>query len=1137
MIRRSVAAWRKCFGWIALLFAALPSLVAVDAPLLAPPPGAIGVVRDACANFWALGPAATEGHRAVLVLPAQAPTAWIVPPVSGLSAGAWKSITPQIDRGVVVDDGRRALRFDPRTPENGVSDFSRTVLELATTTTTPWRVATRMPVSNHDLTAAVIDGRVYVAGGVTSDFGFPSTSHAFDEIWELNPAGWNWRTVARFSRPRIYCATATFDGRVWVLGGDVLHEDGKRRPSTLAETYDPRTGTLARAPDLPVALQAPLALAAGGRLWVFGSRDRIERGQMASIGPGETAWRVEPEALPQMWALAGATLNDQLYVCVPNTGLAVFDPRTKQWRVIPGPAQPRSSQVAAWRGELWIIGGCDIADWSETRIYNPTQRTWRTGPSLPEPMAWGAAAVVADQLVITGGAAPYGSPSLRNYAFSDRTYVLAAGAIPPMTAVAGAGPLPRWSEGKLRDTGEVGLPFVSARVFSQFRFGRIGTVLPVPPARAGAEEHLLVAEIEGPVWVFPNRPDAPQPQRMLDLPARFQELTHTYALAFHPRFPAVPHVYVLYNRVRPKPAENVLVRFTVSGGAVPVADLASEQVLLRWPSDGHNGGDLAFGPDGFLYVSVGDRSQPGDPDNFGQRVDVISGGVLRLDVDHAAPGQTYAVPPDNPFVGLPDVRPEFWAYGLRNPWRMAFAPTGELWVGDNGDDSWESIQLVRKGHNYGWSVYEGSHPFKRHRSLAGPTPRLTPPVIEFSHAEARSMIGGLVYGGAKHPSLVGHYLFGDFVTGLVWAFRWDGTGPQEFRRIADTRGQTISFGTDRQGEILMTRNDGQIHRLEAAPPPVGPKAKFPGRLSETGIFASTARHVPAPGVVPYEINAGVWSDGARARRLLAVSGWQSVKIDDTNDGRWTLPDGSAVARTLELSTSLGPRRVETQLMYREHGAWRFYTYAWNEAQTDADLVPEEGEERAVPGQPQRRWRYAGRSECAVCHTAQTEFTIGLSTAQLNCDGDLSALGRRVENQIVALAEVGMLKPGPAATLEHWPRKTSPFDATQPLEARARAYLDVNCSHCHRLNGVGGRAAFQLVESIPLNRAGLIGGQPLVPLLGTDAKIITPGSPERSELFHRLSLTGGGRMPLLGTQQTDREGVELIRRWIAGMDGR
>ena len=619
-----------------------------------------------------------------------------------------------------------------------------------------------MPADNHDLTAAVVGEKFYIAGGATNDFKGTGKFHAFDEIWELNPQTWAWRAVAKFARPRIYCATAAFGNNVWVVGGDVLHEDGQRRPSALVEIYDPKSNTLTRAPDLPVALPNPVALAAVGRLWVVGARNRTERGQFASIGPGETAWRVEPEALPKMWALAGAALDDKLYVCVPNTGLAEFDPATRAWSVIPGKTQPRSAQVAAWRGELWIMGGVDIADRTATRIYNPAQRTWRSGPELPAPSAWGAAGVVNDQLIVTGGAALDGPPEQRKYRFVDRTLALPASAIPPAPGIAAAGTaLPRWSDRKMRGTGGGSLEFTSERVFSHFKFGRLGTLISLPTTRPDEPERLLLAEIDGTVWTFPNRPDAPAPERFLDLPARFNgQPTHTYSVTFHPRYPAVPHVFVLYNRVQPKPAENFLVRFTVTlaRGNAPVIDLASERELLRWPSDGHNGGEIAFGPDGMLYVSTGDRSQPGDPRDLGQRVDLISGGVLRLDIERADAGRNYAVPPDNPFVGLPNVRPEIWAYGLRNPWRLAFGPNGDLWTGDNGDDSWETVQLIRKGANYGWSVFEGTHPFKRHQELAGPTPRLTPPVIELPHSEARSVVGGLVYRGEKFPALKDHYI-------------------------------------------------------------------------------------------------------------------------------------------------------------------------------------------------------------------------------------------------------------------------------------------------------------------------------------------------------------------------------------------
>lgn len=1002
---------------------------------------------------------------------------------------------------------------------------------------TAWREVVRMPADNHDLAAAVTGGKLYVAGGVTNDYKGTGRVQAFDEIWELDPRAWSWRAVAKFARPRIYCGTEAFHGRVWVAGGDILHDDGERRATMLVETYDPKTGALERAPDLPFALPRPLALAAAGRLWVVGTLDRTARtgrGQFASIGPGENAWRTEPEALPKMYALAGAALNDRLYISVPETGLAEFDPATRAWRVIPGPTQPRSGQVAAWRGEIWIAGGVDLADRAETRIFNPAQGTWRVGPALPNPLAWGAAGVVDDQLIVAGGAYHKDITGPRRAIFTDRTLALSASAIPPAPAVA-KGQLPRWSDQKLRGTGAVPLPFSLQPAFPHPNLSLLTMLRPVPGTESGGPDRLLVLNFSGIASTFPNRPGAAiKPDPFLDLARHTGQDLQAYSIAFHPRFPAVPHIYALWNRRAPKPAENTLARFTVTRLDPPQADPASEQVLLRWPSVGHNGGEIAFGPDGMLYVSVGDRSAPGDPQDMGQRVDLISGGVLRLDIDRNDAGKNYAVPPDNPFVGQPGVLPEIWAYGLRNPWRLSFGPDGDLWTGDNGDDSWESVHLVRRGANFGWSTFEGSHPFKRHRPLAGPNPTLTPPVIELPHSESRSVIGGLVYTGKKFPGLLGHYLFGDYVTGGVWAFKWDGTAPQHYRRIADGAESVVGFMQDRSGEILLCCHNGNIMRLVVNDVDAAPAKEFPAKLSETGLFASTATHTAAPGVVPYAINAEPWADGARARRLLAVSAWQTLTIDTANNQHWALPNGSAVARTLEIPTDFGPRRVETQVMFRENSTWSFRTYAWNEAQDDADLMVAEGATRPVPGLADRTWRFAPRAECTICHSAANRHTLGLTTAQLNRDADFTPLGRRVENQVAALADTGLLKPAELGEPAKWPRRTPPHEAIASLDLRARSYLDINCAHCHRFGGVGGRAQFQLGATIPLEEAGLVNGAPLAPLLGEGSRIVAPGAPERSELFHRFTLKEGGRMPLLGTMQTDPEGAALLRAWIESL---
>jgi|GEM_PF-817402 len=983
-----------------------------------------------------------------------------------------------------------------------------------------WQTVAHMPASNHDISAATLDGQLYVAGGSTGEFGSPPRFHAFDEVLQLDPTNWTWRAVAQFAHPRIYCSTVQWSGQIWIVGGDTLDPDGQRRPSKLVEIFNSSSRVLTLGPELPEPFSAPLALVAGDRLYVMGSVGRTDRGRVYSLGYREKLWRREPDALPRMWALAGASLGGKLYVCVPSTGLTVFDPVTSRWEIIPGQTQPRSAQVAAWRGEIWIMGGRDITDQSETRIFNPTTHAWRMGPALPRPLAWGAAAVVNDQLVVTGGA--------DGSSYSDLTFALRDQAAPGKTS-ATFDRLAPWDGSRLAGTGGGALPMATECVFPGIKLQRPVTIMTVPVKSRAEPERLLVIESDGPISTFPNRPDVRKVDVMLNLPARFKNSTQTYGLAFHPRFPEVPYVYVLYNRVQPKPAEDVLARFTVSSFDPPHVDPKSEQVLMHWPSDGHNGGDVKFGPDGFLYVSSGDGGQPGDPRNVGQRVDIVTGGILRLDIEHAATGKNYAVPADNPFVGLPNVLPEYWAYGLRNPWRMSFAPTGELWLGDNGDDSWESVHLIRKGHNYGWSVFEGSHPFKRTLALGGPNPHATLPVIELPHSEARSVIGGLVYRGKNLPALAGHYVFGDYVTGSMWAFQWEGGAPKNFRRIADSGGRPIGFGEDPEHELLLVRLDGQINRLIAAPTRTK-TAKLPPRLSETGLFTSTQDLTPAFSVVPYEINASMWSDGASTRRFLALPANQKIAFSENKN--WQLPDGSAVVRTLALSLPTGSKRVETQVMHRENGIWQFFTYAWNAEQTDAELVPEAGETRDLPGLIDQRWQYSSRGECKICHTAQTNFTLGLSTAQLNRDADYSTLdGGPVANQVQTLARMGLLSSASIAAPKNLPRGVDPLDCMAPLEARARAYLGVNCAHCHRPEGVGGRAAFQLMESLTLKKTGLVNGQPLVPLLGPDSKLVVPGDPAHSEIFHRLSMKDGGRMPLLGSQQRDDEGVELIRQWI------
>lgn len=414
--------------WLFLCFALLlaPSRAGEQ---VAPPAGSSPVVRDRFGNQWTLAPAG-NGLRKLMLLPAQAPNAWIVPTfppgLKDAAPGEWRSIHIDDDAFLWLSGKARTLRFDLRKPESPATEAA---MPAAVAEHKHWRAVARMPVSNHDLTAAVLNNRFYVSGGLTAEWGFPAHSRAFDELWELSPRKWTWRVAAKLGRERIYCATAAFDGKVWVIGGDVMEPDGSRHAVRTVELYDPRTGDVIAGPEPQIAWPMPLALTGGGRLYVMGnSQGQYDQpGMMESIGAGESAWRREPDGPAGMGPLAGAALDGKLYLAVPKTGLAAFDARSRRWDAIESPSKPRSCQMAAYRGEIWMMGGRDVADGAQTIIFNPKSRTWRNGPPFPRPLSWGAAAELNGELVVTGGATERRGTEQgpeRIWVYSDATYVL-----------------------------------------------------------------------------------------------------------------------------------------------------------------------------------------------------------------------------------------------------------------------------------------------------------------------------------------------------------------------------------------------------------------------------------------------------------------------------------------------------------------------------------------------------------------------------------------------------------------------------------------------------------------------------------------------------------------------------------------
>jgi glucose/arabinose dehydrogenase len=360
-----------------------------------------------------------------------------------------------------------------------------------------------------------------------------------------------------------------------------------------------------------------------------------------------------------------------------------------------------------------------------------------------------------------------------------------------------------------------------------------GIAVPLRPivlTHAGdGSDRVFVATQHGVIHVFPNDQQAAQSRVFLDIESRVSYHDDTneeglLGLAFHPQFKKNGEFFVFYTVREPK-LTNVLSRFRVRKDDPGRADPASEEELLRishrfW---NHDGGTVCFGPDGYLYLVLGDGGSADDPDRNGQNLKTLLGKILRIDVGHKDPGLKYSIPKDNPFVGRADARAEIWAYGLRNPWRIAFdRETGVLWAADVGQNLYEEIDLITRGGNYGWNIREGLHPF----GSEGVSPRkdVIDPIWEYHHDVGKSITGGFVYRGERLPELRGHYLYADYVSGKIWALRYDPNKKRVIanRPIADRALPIMSFGSDEMGEAyLMTYSPtGQgVYRFVRSGPP------------------------------------------------------------------------------------------------------------------------------------------------------------------------------------------------------------------------------------------------------------------------------------------------------------------------------
>ena len=331
---------------------------------------------------------------------------------------------------------------------------------------------------------------------------------------------------------------------------------------------------------------------------------------------------------------------------------------------------------------------------------------------------------------------------------------------------------------------------------------------------------LFATEQTGRILVFPNDQGTSQAEVFLDLQGRVNPAPANeeglLGLAFHPGYKENGYLYVYYSATSPR--RSVVSRFSVKTGNPKEADPGTELILMEIDQffDNHNGGQLAFGPDGFLYIALGDGGSGGDPQGNGQNRNTLLGSLLRIDVSGGSDGKNYRIPPDNPFVGVSGARDEIWAYGLRNPWRFSFdRRTGDLWLADVGQSAWEEVDVIRKGRNYGWNTMEGGHCFSP--STGCDQTGLELPVAEYGHSDGCSITGGYLFRGWGTPSLLNAYVYGDYCSGKIWGLRYDGASATEMTLLVDSALNISSFAEDRAGNLYVLDQSQGIYRLVPAP--------------------------------------------------------------------------------------------------------------------------------------------------------------------------------------------------------------------------------------------------------------------------------------------------------------------------------
>lgn len=694
-------------------------------------------------------------------------------------------------------------------------------------------------------------------------------------------------------------------------------------------------------------------------------------------------------------------------------------------------------------------------------------------------------------------------------------------------------------------------------------------------------EKYLVTSKSGTVVVLDTEPVSPTKTEVLNIPSIFTEgECGVFDIALHPDFETNRYVYLFYSHVPNGIGLNFqnysyyrISRFTFSEDLTSI-DLNSEEVLIQHFDRHftHAGGGLFFDNQGFLNICLGDEGRSNDSFNNSQDIEKrLYGGILRIDVDqnntvshpikrfpektaeHPAGwpeniNQGYYIPNDNPWVSdTENYLEEYFIIGLRNPHAVFYDTTTEdIWVADVGQSQEEEINIFKKGDNGQWPYMEGN--------VSGihdkPTTVLgneVGPIYTYGRDVGQSIIGGFVYYGSKYPSLSGKYLFGDFITKNVWSLNRNTLEVELLTNIGTSNSYfdgMSSFFSDHSGEnIYMNKLTGTLLELI---PPDGSLKQIPSLLSETGAFSDLDNLIPNDGIIPYELNTILYSDGASKKRWIAVPNDGTFNTSDEqiifyDDDDFEYPDGTVLIKHFEInSDKQNPneiRKLETRFLIINGDDTYGVTYVWNEAQTDAELISSAVVED-IPVTDENgvtenlTWTYPGRSQCFSCHSSHSNWAIGPKSHSLNKNISYDESDIK-HNQLAVWNEMNLFtEPITNEELSTMPRAVSINDPDASNEEKVRSYIDMNCSHCHRPGKL--ETNFDARFYTDLSEQNIV-DEPTTSRNSVEENfIVASGDENRSEMLRRVQALGYIRMPPLGRSTIDEDFIVALKGWIADL---